>query len=391
MRIAFVSPSDPMDANTWSGTPHAMLQALRRRGHEVVTIGPLHIPFAPLLLAARKLYALLSGRFYPVERNPLVAASYARQVARQLQGQSFDLIFSPSSLPCAALAGDCPVVFWADATFAGMAGYYPGPFSRMSRLGLAHGNALEQRAITSAALCLYASDWAAQSALADYRADPAKVRVIRFGANLESPPDHAEVEAAIAARNAAYCNLLFIGVDWQRKGGDMLLAIARELVSRGLPVRVHVVGCTPPGRMPEYVVTHGFLSKSCGAELRRLHELMLATHYLVAPGRAECFGIVFSEASAYGIPSLAHSTGGVASAISDGVNGHIFPPDAGPQAFADHIGREFNDPPVYRAAALRARQHYETCLNWDVAIGEFERAVSELPSANFPASRAAAE
>jgi hypothetical protein len=82
---------------------------------------------------------------------------------------------------------------------------------------------MEREAIGRASLVLYASDWAAASAIEHYGADPDKVRVVPFGANLESEVEQGEAAEAINARSANPGKLLFLGIDWKRKGGTLPL------------------------------------------------------------------------------------------------------------------------------------------------------------------------
>src|SRR6185436_3482760 len=96
-------------------------------------------------------------------------------------------------------------------------------------VSLARGHAMEQRAIDRAALAIYSSDWAASSAIARYHADRNKVKVVPFGANIEESRTLEEVRAMIAARPRDVCRLLFVGVGWERKGGDIAIEVARLL------------------------------------------------------------------------------------------------------------------------------------------------------------------
>lgn len=383
MRIVFVSLLNTKDVHAWSGTPFFMVQALRARGHEVVEIGALNVTLTFLIRLVRKAHSILTGKIYDITRNPLFAASFARQVSSQINKQKFDLILCHSSIPCTYLKTNIPTVFWTDATFASMVDYYPGDFSRMSRLAIKQSNAQEQRAIQTAALCLYTSDWAAESAMQDYLASASKVKVVCFGANLSKVPNALEVESAINTRQTDVCCLLFIGVDWKRKGGDLVLKTAIELTSRGLSVVVDIVGCDPVGDVPDYVNCHGFISKSTEEGERRMHELFLASHYLFLPSNADCTPMVYAEASAYGVPSIARATGGIPTVVRNGVNGFAFPVDADHHDYAEYIYKEFLDTNAYRAAAIRAREFYENTLNWGSSIARFEEIIYDYSTTHF--------
>src|SRR5690606_921506 len=124
-----------------------------------------------------------------------------------------------------------------DATHANLFDFYPD-YTNMCRRIIRDGHQIEQTAIDRASAVIFSSEWAAQSAVRDYRADPAKVHVVPFGANLENPPSTRDVNDAIRARPRQICKLLFIGVDWKRKGGETAIQVAAELNRIGLPTEL---------------------------------------------------------------------------------------------------------------------------------------------------------
>jgi glycosyltransferase involved in cell wall biosynthesis len=248
-----------------------------------------------------------------------------------------------------------------------------------SQAALEHGNLLQQLSLKKAALSIFCSDWAAETAIENYQVDQSRIKVLPFGANLLEIPTPEEISTAIEQRSqASGCRLLFMGVDWERKGGDLVLATAEILHRSGTKVSVDIVGCQPPGAVPDYVHTHGFISKSTAVGRAKIKSLLLAAHYLFVPSIAECYGLVFAEASAFGVPSLARATGGIPSAVSNGINGWAFDIDASPTAYAGYITGQLASQGTYRASALRARQFYEERLNWRVAIDTLESLLTGL-------------
>ena len=94
---------------------------------------------------------------------------------------------------------------------------------------------------------------------------------------------------------------------------------------------------------------------------------MSDSHFLILPSRAECFGVVFAEASSFGLPSVATNTGGVSTAIRDGRNGQTFPLSASPAEYCNYIERLFLSKQAYRDLALSSFQEYSARLNWAAA------------------------
>ena len=363
MRVAYVTTYESSDPRAWSGLGYHIGRCLELAGLTLERIGPLPRR-ASALARARQLEAKLQGRRYPLDRDPTVARTYSKRVARKLEATQCDLVFSPGTIPIAHLKSPQPVAFWADATFAAMLRFYPD-FRSLSKRAVKWGMDLEARALTRAGVAFYASEWAARSALDDYGADPAKVEVRPFGANMRIDHDRASVVDLVRARAQGSCRLLFVGVDWHRKGGDRAVEIAGVLNERGLPTELHVVGCTPPGELPAWVRTHGFVdtrSESGEAFLRRQYE---QAHLLVHPATAECFGVVFCEAAAHGVLSAASRVGGIPSAVRDGVTGALFEPTASAEEYAEYVWTVLGDRSRYEAMALRAFDEYERALSWD--------------------------
>ena len=361
LRLAFVTTYDAKSVRSWSGIPYHMARALLREGVALEYIGPLEARIGRLSRGRARLCGRNGAYLY--DRDPGVLRHYARQVEAQLASLEVDAVFSPGSIPIASLNTRLPIVTWADATFGAMVDYY---FFGLCGESIRAGNRMERAALARAGAALYASAWAADSAIKDQAADPAKVHVVPFGANLNDEPTRAEVTALVEKRPRHECRLLFIGVDWLRKGGDLALAVASKLVESGIPTKLTVVGCQAPDvPASELIDCLGFIDKSTPAGEATITRLLGESHFLCLPSRAECFGVVFCEASAYGVPSVSVRTGGIGSAVTHGANGYLFDRDGFVESAAQSIARcmdNYDD--VYTPLAMASYEEYCSRLNW---------------------------
>jgi glycosyltransferase involved in cell wall biosynthesis len=364
LKIAFVSAWDVRDPHTWSGIPHSILSFLKRDGVEVEVISPLSRKFRYLFLG-RWLACKMGRKYYQTDREPLLIASYARQIQRRMKGRRFDAILSTEPFAIADLDRPEPITYWSDAVWDLMANYYwfdaPQRFSATWR-------EYEQQVVSRAAHAVYASEWAADGAEDRFGIDKSKVSVIPFGANLDIQHGLSDVESAIASRPQDRCVLLFLGVDWKRKGGSIAVETARLLNERGLQTELIVAGCRVPGEKPAFVTERGFISKRTPQGQRELGELLRTSHFMIFPTRAECAGVVFSEASAFGLPIITSDTGGIATYVRQGVNGVRLPLTASAENYADHIWQLFHDRSAYRSMALAGWEEYKRRLNWETSI-----------------------
>ena len=212
-----------------------------------------------------------------------------------------------------------------------------------------------------------------QKVLQDYHIHENKITVVPLGANLDRVPAASDLKK----EKNTICQLLFLGVEWERKGGQIALDTFYALRKQGMQVQLTIVGCTPP--VPVYdndITVIPFINKNIQKEAVLLYNIFLQTDFLLLPTRAECAGLVFCEASAFGIPSITTDTGGVGTYIQNGMNGFTLPLSSGAEAYADKILDLYSNDDVYRQLCISSRKKYETTLNWDT-WGDSFRLVAE--------------
>lgn len=359
-RLAFVSMWDAADVNAESGYPFSMRQQLQKR-FDVLDVFPLAIPGEFLSLLVRAVFRL-GGPYYHPMREPAALKLLARRIERKLRAERPDVIFSPSSVPMSYVETKIPWLYATDQLFANFIDtYIPRPASRFRRLG----HAQEARALVSAARASYPSHWVARTAIDQYGADAAKISVIPWGANLPQDPSDEVVHEAIAARPFDRCRLVFIGRQWERKGGPTLVACISQLARLGLPAHATIIGCAPPALPPGSFMVHRSLDKRNPEHFRLFRALMLDAHFLFMASRAEAYGQAICEAAAFGVPSIGSDVGGIPSIIRDGETGFVRPIDTPPAQFALLIRDVLSTPCRYRRIARQARQDYRERLNWN--------------------------
>ena len=385
MKIAYVTIYDALNVKNWSGAGYYMANALKNESISLDYIGALTEKNSRVVKAKKYLYRHVVKKRYLQDREPIILRDYARQVTAKLAGIKSDVVFSPGSIPIAYLDCHQPIVFWTDATFAGMVDYYPS-FTKLCPESIRNGNKMEQSALDRARLAIYSSDWAAQTAIANYHIDKSKIRVVPFGANIECNRNVEDIKRIVDARPTDRCKLLFLAVDWNRKGGGIALEVARELNRSGLRTELSIVGCRPTTDepLPDFVQLTEFISKSTTDGLSGIAKLLADSHFLILPSRADCCPIVLSEACSFGVPCLSTNVGGIPTVIKDGVNGKTFAKDAPIEDYCAAVAHLFFHYQEYRDMALSAFNEYRSRLNWSVAAKTVRSLLSELPSRQRP-------
>lgn len=377
LRVCYATTSDVHDQRAHSGTVHGIHRALNSAAVHVDVLD--RIAYQRLQLARLKMRVQrLPGGvgWHQVERTHSMAERIGQRIHGHLAKQPADVVFSNSSITLASLPPGIPAVFFTDATFRCLRELYP-ELADYPKTLIDIGEELEHQAIQRATRLIYTSTWAAQSAVEHYGADPAKIVVIPRGANLGPALDGDALERNLAARDRSRCELLLVGVSWERKGGPLAAEVLQQLNASGVPTRLTVVGCKPPaGTDLTHIELHPFLDKGNVRQLQQLTALYDRSHLLLVPSTAECFGIVYAEASSRGVPALARLTGGVADAVRNGVNGRVFPVEVGAEAYAATIAELWGDRIRYDALARSSFVEYRTRLNW-LVVGQQLRAVLE--------------
>ena len=388
LQVAYVTVGKADDVHEWSGLNAHIRSAMIEHGCVVHNVDQLGVRYPLRLRIKRRLSATLLGRTYAPERSPVMARRWAHEAEQRIAAAGeVDVIVSTGTLPVALLDSAAPVAIWTDATFHSLRTIYP-EFANYSAASIDEGDLIERSALNRASLICYSSDWAADDAAGYYGIPRRKIRVIPFGANCETLFSSREDAAShVKRRDWSVARFVFVGVDWRRKGGDVAVAIVRRLNELGIKSVLSVVGCRPPLTAEDlrYVDCLGFLSKKNARERDLLSQVLLQSHFLLLPTRADCSALVFNEGSAFALPSIARAVGGLSNSVLHGETGLLLPADAGVEAYCDALQPLLSDRDRYAEMCAAAYSDYVTRVNWQVSgarfVSELQRAVSESTAA----------
>jgi glycosyltransferase involved in cell wall biosynthesis len=342
--VAVVSVGDPESPQTWSGTTAGILAGMRELG---VATAAVDLELSrPLELAMLGLAGAVRRNRYDAQSAPLVASIRSRIArSRAGEGQVDGIVQVGTTF---SLPATMRYVTLEDMTLKQARVVHP-VFGQMSAPAIRTWERRRAAVYSGARICAAASHWAADSLLADYRVPAERVAVVGLGPNHVRDPGQAE-------REWSSPRFLFVGIDWERKGGPLLLrafARLRELVPEAT---LDLVGGHPPVAQPG-VTPHGMRSPSREEDRRLMAELFARATCLVMPSSVEPFGIVHIEAAAAGIPSIGSSVGGPRDVIAPPHGGLVV--DPGDEAGLVEALRRVSDPNTASrmgaAAQARAR------------------------------------
>jgi glycosyltransferase involved in cell wall biosynthesis len=275
-------------------------------------------------------------------------------------GRKTDAVWTSCSTPALPLAlryralGGPPLVVTMDSTPAQMdlmGGHYG---QTRTGAGASVRDAVSALLFRSAAMLNPWSHWAADSLMRDYKVPASKVRVIPPGVDLErwQPGDGAH-------QRAGRPRLLFVGADFARKGGDLLLDVFRQAFADRC--ELHLVTREQVPASPG-VAVHTNLAPN-DPELRALYA---SADIFVLPTRADCFSLAGIEAMASGLPVITTDTGGIAEIVVHERTGFLIAPGDG-VALRQRVETLLQAPErrarMGAAGRARAERHFDGARN----------------------------
>jgi glycosyltransferase involved in cell wall biosynthesis len=241
-----------------------------------------------------------------------------------------------------------PYCIYTDNTFTLTHRYYPSWFP-LPEKSIGPWMALEGEVYRSAQTVFTTSEFARDAIVADYGCD--ERRVVNVGAGLNSEavsPNEKDYRGQIA---------LFVGIEFERKGGEVLLVAWRE-VQRQLPAaQLWIVG--PQARSVaglEHVRWLGYVR-----DRQLMADFYNQATLFVMPSLFEPLGLVFLEAMGHGLPCIGTQHCAMPEMIEHGTTGMLAPP-RNPEALADALVMLLRDPE--RAATMGRRAHARVSNHW---------------------------
>jgi glycosyltransferase involved in cell wall biosynthesis len=211
---------------------------------------------------------------------------------------------------------------------------------------------IEKRVFQSAAAIVSFSESARQSVLQDYNINPHKVRVIYPGVNLAQIPLRESTQKATRKP----FNILFIGGDFDRKGGHDLLEVFLEEFSNDAELHLVTtasVQCDHPNVHIHYQIE---------AYTPKWLQLYHQADVFVMPTYSEPFGWVFIEAMAAGLPIVTTTINAIPEIVCHQETGLLIQSGDRP-ALAESLRILMHNPQLRSDMGFRARQLAEQKFN----------------------------
>jgi glycosyltransferase involved in cell wall biosynthesis len=195
------------------------------------------------------------------------------------------------------------------------------------------------------------------------------------------PPACCLPDPGTQDRNWEGLEILFVGKDWERKGGPLLVEAFRIVRQRFPKARLTVAGCSPRIHQ-DGVRILGFLDKQNPKDARLLHRCFQEATLFCMPTHWDTTGVVYMEAALYGLPVVM---------LKGQAREEIFPNDmavhvdsASSQDLGDILIELAENPTQMQGMGSLGRQRIREQYTWPAFAGKLMGRVARLR--NSPAN-----
>ena len=355
LRFVGLTLGDPFSPSSRSGVNYNVFSRLKQKS-DLVDVFDLD------LQGARKAWLALAS-FSPDRRrwgNKLhqsPRAFRARTCTAEWKlrdlGARYDLIYQDGAMFLPGQDTRAPFVTYHDSNVVlssqggewAQGAHYRGKNLRET---IAQENLVYQRA----SLIFAMSDWLKRSLIRDFGVAPEKIVTTYAGTNLRSEPFEKRYDGR---------TILFVGNDFERKGGPVLLEAFKAVKKEVRDARLIVVG-------PDLDIRQdGVEVKGRVPDATELAKFFREASLFVLPSAFEPFGIVFVEAFAFKNPCIGTNICAMPEIIEEGKGGFLVPRNDS-AALADRILLLLKDEDLSRKMGHYGYEKVRKIFNWDTVV-----------------------
>jgi alpha-maltose-1-phosphate synthase len=398
MRILFLCEGDAETHDSWSGVSRSLVRHLREAGHHVIAEDvDLHgaTRFATAIRSLSPRLPRWRMRFR------LGAAGFAARSARASQcfrrhRDRVDLVLQVGATFQVSGRGTHPLALYCDSNIElsrSAASLGVSEAALLTARELDDVRSREARVYDEAEVIFTMSDRLQVSFVDDFGIPPSRLCTVHCGPNVALDEVLAGGENAETARAAAPragsaqesdpFTILFVGRDFHRKGGALLLEAFTRVRRTHPGARLVMVGPPPPRNAIDGVEFTGYLSRDTPQGRAEMDRAYREADLFCLPTRFEPFGTSFVEAMFYGLPCVGPRAWAVPEIIEHEATGLLVPPDD-PAALATAIAALLSDPSRTRDMGVASRQRALERFTWPGIVSRMEARLLPLVQADAP-------
>ena len=354
-RVVGLTLGDPFSPASRSGVNYNVFSRLRERC-ELIDVFDLD-----LRGAQKSWLALMSfspnrrrwgNKLHQSPRAFRARTSTAERKLREIRS-GYDLIYQDGAMFMPGRAPEVPFVSYHDSNVV------------LSARGgsLAHGSHYQGRRLQEtisqermvyerASLIFTMSDWLKHSLIRDFGITPEKIVTTYAGTNLRVEDFEKSYDGK---------TVLFVGNEFERKGGPVLLEAFKAVKKEIKGARLIVVG-------PDLDIRQdGVEVKGRVTDQKELARFFREASLFVLPSLFEPFGIVFAEAFAFKNPCIGTDLCAMPEIIGEGRGGFLVPTND-PKALTDRMVMLLKDETLSKRMGNYGFEKVRNTFNWDTVV-----------------------
>ncbi|HMK43914.1 MAG TPA: glycosyltransferase family 4 protein [Dissulfurispiraceae bacterium] len=363
MKILGVIDGAPFDYKTWSGSSSYFFNALKEQGclYDAIAAEPgafdryryKLLSFQSDMKKWKFKYHLNTG-FYEQRSQAAI------QRIEMLDNDAYDIILQIGAWYDLTHRKDKRTVSYHDGNLQTLL-HSPYGYPRIAQSYIWNTIQYEKELYHKMDHIFTMSGWLADSFINDFGVPHQKITPVGAGINLP-------YIQRLQDKHYEEPNILFVGRDFERKGGKQLLeafAIVRKEIRKA---RLTIIG-PDLSSTPEGVRCLGFVPKSSKSGISLLLREYAAASLFVLPSLYEPFGISFAEAMAHCLPCIGTNICAMPEIVDQGINGYVVPPgDA--DALSKYMIDLLKQPEKCRRMGEAGYRKYENNYTWDSVTGK---------------------
>jgi glycosyltransferase involved in cell wall biosynthesis len=292
-------------------------------------------------------------------RTPYIFKAVRRLLRQRLSKQPFLFSLQMQSLFDCSLP-NLPHFIYTDHTHLANL-YYPD--FNIKKLYPKEWIELEKQVYTNAAKIFVRSSNIQKSLVEQYDQPADKAICVYAGNNVETNNSSTEEKSYTGQ------NILFVGIDWERKGGPELIEAFKLVLSKHPNATLTIAGAKPALQMKNCKV----LGKVSPTELNSYYA---ATTLFCMPTRVEPFGIAFLEAMQARLPIIGTRVGAIPDFLQNDWNGILVEP-GDIQGIANGIIKLLDNPDLCRLYGERNFNLIKERYSWQAVSQKFHTHITE--------------
>ena len=279
-------------------------------------------------------------------QTPFIARYFNRVVSQLLAKDNFSFVFQTQSLFDSG-SSRMPNFIYTDHTNLNNLNY--PHINPREYLGTEKYIQLERQVYNNATMLMVMSANMRDSLVTQYGVNPAKIKLVYAGSN-------TKISDAVDRNKYANKNILFVGKEWERKGGPLLVEAFAEVLKSIPNATLTILGCKPEVTVPNCNVVGDVSLEDVAAYYKKASLFCL-------PTKREPFGIVFIEAMLNRLAIVTNDMGATPELVRNNENGFLLNHDA--SEYAKTLVKLLSDPVLCEQFGERSYQMAIKTYTWD--------------------------